>query len=291
MKPTSIRKFAFLCLTSIVALGVMGMSFALSSSEMTVSPTCCCGNAAFVWAVSNDPVSPPTSDPRETGSWTVSGSSATWHGTRFTYNVASTNAILSGDKQSINVMAQNAYPGYCPSVCFAVRNSQGYPLKISRLTLTPVFPANEIQVSLLGIAPGQLIAAGATVTGSLNIMVNDTAKPGQVYSFTAAIELQQACNKPSAPVLKSPLCGSVLNSLTPRPEWFAVPDAVSYSIQVSTDPGFNNLIFNQSNITGLSTGIPSGKLQKKKTYYWQVKAVNSYGSSDWSLAWWFSTPK
>jgi hypothetical protein len=63
--------------------------------------------------------------------------------------------------------------------------------------------------------------------------------------------------------------------------------AISYTLQVSKNSSFTNLVFNQSglqydyqDLTGLTANT---------TYYWRVSAENNYGTSGWSVAWQFTT--
>jgi len=84
---------------------------------------------------------------------------------------------------------------------------------------------------------------------------------------------------PNVPTLSSPTNGATDQPISLTLDWNSVSNATSYDYQVSTNSSFSPLVESgnttstQVNISGLSYGT---------TYYWRVRAVNSYGSSAWS---------
>jgi hypothetical protein len=93
---------------------------------------------------------------------------------------------------------------------------------------------------------------------------------------------------PPAPTLVSPadgaddLPGSVTFS------WNAVKDAASFNFEISTDPDFTELSFNQSGIS--DTTIEVSNIELNNSYYWRVQAVTVGGTeSDWSAVRQFAT--
>ncbi len=104
------------------------------------------------------------------------------------------------------------------------------------------------------------------------------------FSFTTA-----AGNAPLAPTLSSPVSGSMNVSKSPTLMWNASSNATSYSLQVSTDPGFATFI-ERPNLSTTSTTLTG--LGSRVTYYWRVNATNTYGTSvGWSTVWNFRTQK
>ncbi|MBN1300227.1 MAG: T9SS type A sorting domain-containing protein [Melioribacteraceae bacterium] len=92
------------------------------------------------------------------------------------------------------------------------------------------------------------------------------------------------------PTLVSP----VNNTLDIDPEavtldWNDVTDAVSYTLNVSTDAGFTNNIISQASISGSSYSIASGVLNYEQDYFWRVKAVGNGKESGWSGSFKFTT--
>ncbi len=86
---------------------------------------------------------------------------------------------------------------------------------------------------------------------------------------------------PSVPVIVSPEDeAEIRNVLTPVLRWNAVLDAARYHVQVSEDPAFPTLIFEDSTI--IDTWVQVGPLEDNITYYWHVSAENSGGTSTYS---------
>ncbi len=92
---------------------------------------------------------------------------------------------------------------------------------------------------------------------------------------------------PGIPTLVSPVNGATNWSTSPRLSWYESSGATSYTLQVSENSTFSNYFYNQGELTITSQQI-SG-LSNSKTYYWRVNASNSYGTSDWSSVWLFTT--
>ncbi len=97
----------------------------------------------------------------------------------------------------------------------------------------------------------------------------------------------QHVNIPQAPALLSPSDGATNQSTSPTLSWNASGGVTSYTLQVSENSTFSNYFYNQGGLTNSSQQI-SG-LSNSKTYYWRVNASNSFGTSDWSSVWLFTT--
>lgn len=74
-------------------------------------------------------------------------------------------------------------------------------------------------------------------------------------------------------------CGVVLS-------WHRRSGAISYNVQVSTDPQFGTLFLTAS-LTDTFQTITG--LENSRTYYWRVSASNYGGTSAWSAVWRFYT--
>jgi photosystem II stability/assembly factor-like uncharacterized protein len=91
---------------------------------------------------------------------------------------------------------------------------------------------------------------------------------------------------PTAPILTSPLNGSVLYTSTPIMDWNDVLNATSYKITISPNSGFS--VITDSATVNLSLyQVPPGKLLSNITYYWRVNATNQFGTGPWSTIWMF----
>lgn len=70
-------------------------------------------------------------------------------------------------------------------------------------------------------------------------------------------------------------------------KWDPVLGADNYSIQVSTDLSFSDLIVNEENLSDTKYDISDLDLNRR--YFWKVKAKNQYGDGDFSERIWFRT--
>lgn len=93
---------------------------------------------------------------------------------------------------------------------------------------------------------------------------------------------------PSAPVLSSPANGTTGVSASPTLSWNASSGATGYGLQVSTDNTFaSNIIVNQTGLT--NTSYSASGLTDSTAYFWRANATNSYGTSNWSSIYSFTT--
>jgi uncharacterized protein (TIGR02145 family) len=131
---------------------------------------------------------------------------------------------------------------------------------------------------------------GATIVNYLYLYFNDS----NIYLNyrTKGDGLSVRCLKgvgtvPQAPILQSPTDGVTNVSIPAVVSWYPSNGATSYIIQVSTTYTFNTFIFNE-NIGNVLSNQLNG-LNTSTQYYWRVYAVNSFGTSDPSSIWSFTT--
>jgi len=93
---------------------------------------------------------------------------------------------------------------------------------------------------------------------------------------------------PTAPVLLQPLNNSTNQILNTNLDWQDIQIADRYRLQISTDNGFGQTIYDNSNIFQSQYSIRC-LLTYNSIYYWRVKGINSLGESDWSQIWNFRT--
>ena len=87
-------------------------------------------------------------------------------------------------------------------------------------------------------------------------------------------------NAPSAPALLLPADSATGVAVPATFSWKAVANADSFTLQVSLNSSFNNPVFNKSGLTLQSQEVTG--LSNLTVYYWRVKAINKFGSSEWS---------
>jgi hypothetical protein len=110
-----------------------------------------------------------------------------------------------------------------------------------------------------------------------------SSEPSATYSFATL-------SPPASPTLISPSDGAVEVSVLPTLFWAIADGAVSYRLQVSRDPIFSLVVFDDSTITTTSRQIDV-LLKSVTTYYWQVRGKNAAGNGDWSSIRSFTTQR
>jgi len=94
-------------------------------------------------------------------------------------------------------------------------------------------------------------------------------------------------NTPYKPILLNPANGSAYQGTSLKLTWSLISNADSYRLQVAKDSGFTNMIFDDSTLTTNNKTV--NNLLLNTSYYWRVSAKNSFGKSDYSNIWSFST--
>jgi hypothetical protein len=106
------------------------------------------------------------------------------------------------------------------------------------------------------------------------------------YSNEASTE---ALSSPiPSPTLMSPVKSSIATTLTPKLQWVASENEVTYALQVAADKGFEKIVLDKTGIEEPYYTVPDSVLKWYSTYYWRVKCQHKNGlSSDWSEPWYF----
>ncbi|MFN4133736.1 MAG: Ig-like domain-containing protein, partial [Candidatus Hadarchaeales archaeon] len=105
-------------------------------------------------------------------------------------------------------------------------------------------------------------------------------------------ELTIDTSPPPPPSLISPENNSFTNDTTPTFMWSNVFDfsGVTYVFQLDNDSNFGNgVYYENSGMTESSLTLPSAIALSDNTYYWRVRAIDSWGySSEWSTVFTFT---
>lgn len=115
---------------------------------------------------------------------------------------------------------------------------------------------------------------------NLNIKKKDSMK--NIYQIVVIIALANCLTFAQLlpPFHISPKYGSIQTSLPVVFQWTLTSSATKYWIQISTDPSFLSIHFENQNIS--ETFLPLSIFQNGSTYYWRLKAGNNTIWSHWS---------
>lgn len=101
---------------------------------------------------------------------------------------------------------------------------------------------------------------------------NDTSDWSGAFKFTTML---------SSPTQIYPSNGEMsLDTSKINFNWASIPKALNYSIKISTDSTFNNVVVNDNNVVSNTFQASNFKIFTK--YYWEIRAVNGITNSLWS---------
>src|SRR6056297_118933 len=116
--------------------------------------------------------------------------------------------------------------------------------------------------------------------------VNEAGEGGwsDEWSFTTE---QEPTSPPAKVTLLTPEDGSTDVTTSPVYTWESLPDAATYTLQVSEDDNFSELI---NDFTELRTTERIIRNYDYSTqYFWRVRAFNDGGAGEWSDVWTYTT--
>ncbi|RPI18890.1 MAG: T9SS C-terminal target domain-containing protein [Ignavibacteriae bacterium] len=88
---------------------------------------------------------------------------------------------------------------------------------------------------------------------------------------------------PQTPALNSPANNATCVSVTATLDWNdIIPPAPLYTVQVSTQSGFNTIVIDKDSLMTSAYAVQSGALSYNTLYYWRVKAKNQVAEGSWS---------
>jgi hypothetical protein len=107
----------------------------------------------------------------------------------------------------------------------------------------------------------------------------DTIKSDLLAEFKTG----EAQTPPAQIILSSPANGFNTGNISDADfAWNAAADADVYRIQIAADTNFQNIIYDQDNISYLKHTVPDGILNNDTQYYWRINGKNKYGAGAWS---------
>ncbi len=164
-----------------------------------------------------------------------------------------------------------------------VPGANSYVIEISRLN-----NFSQIEFQKTGITLSQLQTTEILLDYYTTYYWRVKSVSGSAESSWSSIFRFTTMRMPT-PTLISPTFNARNVSLTPKLDWYDVLGADYYSLQVSTDNNFRNLVINLNNLTESEYNVPTGRLNTLTTYYWRVSATKGTQTTSWSSRWSFTT--
>jgi trimeric autotransporter adhesin len=147
----------------------------------------------------------------------------------------------------------------------------------SSFSVNPVVPGNA---SVLSIVDTGLVPAGIYA-----MVLSGAAAGSEGHAFDLSLRVDT--DAPSHPALSLPTHDATEVDTSPLLSWQAVPDAITYRVQVALDPAFEQIVADQAGLTSTSWQAPL--LAAATRHYWRVLAQNGCGESTASAAFAFTT--
>jgi len=192
----------------------------------------------------------------------------------FTINLPNPlGTICPGENQQNIQLNSSAILGFTGNIALTATNLPGS----SVLTFdSPVITAGSSTTFEISNTDG--ITAGdytITITGTNGSIVRNLD-----YILTVLEE-------PGVTVLSTPANNAIDVDIIPDFTWEEKSNATSYTIEVSTEPSFSNLVINET--TNNSFFIADASIAGLTLFYWRVKALTTCGETPWSITREFTT--
>ncbi|PKL78852.1 MAG: hypothetical protein CVV25_10105 [Ignavibacteriae bacterium HGW-Ignavibacteriae-4] len=191
-------------------------------------------------------------------------------------------SFKTGQARPIHISPANNSGGHQAPVLLDWSEVKGYKYDL-QVSLKPEFTGPfVVEQSALPDHKFELtsVETNKTYYWRVRAVLNDTVSPWtEPWNFSTGL---------ARTVLLAPADGSNdIKRVSVLFKWEPTPGADSYSLQISKNESFTNLIFNDSNITTSSKDVYD--LDFKQTYHWRVMAFDGELGNDWSEVWSFTT--
>jgi hypothetical protein len=132
----------------------------------------------------------------------------------------------------------------------------------------------------------RVVAGTPAPTGRHDVgLVATAASPKQSRELLLRLDVYDSA--PTAPHLLSPADLATDTALTPALRWSEVDQAATYTVEIATDAGFADLVYEDT--VALASAAVARKLDRDTTYWWRARAGNSCGTSASSQVFSFRT--
>jgi len=185
----------------------------------------------------------------------------------------SSSTICPGDVESNIPVTTSILSGFTGNVTLSASNLPG--------SATIIF-ANPIIAASSGTT-FEIDNTSGLAVGNYTITITGTSGP-IVRNFNYVLTVEEAVG---ITTLDQPADNATNLGLTPILSWLEKSNATAYTVQVSLDPAFTNLIVDETVTT--NSYSPETSLDGLTLHYWRVKATTDCGDTPWSLAREFTT--
>ncbi|MDQ3019455.1 MAG: T9SS type A sorting domain-containing protein [Bacteroidota bacterium] len=238
----------------------------LVTTQYTIPPSTLSINTLYYWRVSS-------TNSNGTGSW-----SSVWRFRTVTLPAAPILVSPTNDSTGISLTPLLEWDN--------VSNATRYKIQLSGDSNFVNFIINDSNVTASQyLIPSSLLNLNTKYYWKVNA-INEAGSGAfsLVWNFTTITS-----SLPPAPVLISPINGSLNVSLTPTLDWNNISGTISYRVQIGLDLNFNFIILDESNITNSQYSVPVPILGINSLYFWRVNATSGTGTGPWSTVWNFRT--
>ena len=155
--------------------------------------------------------------------------------------------------------------GFSDAISFSV---SGLPAgTTSSFSINPVNPGEATTLTL----------DFTNTTDDNDYIISIAAEAAGVPVATRTVDLNVVYNNFSALATINPIDGASGQTTLPAFAWTAMPNALTYDIQIATDPAFANIADEATGLTNPAY-TPSLTLEDDTPYFWRVRGVNECGN-------------
>ena len=173
------KKIGILALALVLALGSLGIGYAMWSETLTIEGDVSTGEVSVRIDSQYDNDINPELDPCEPGSWDVAATPV-WVGNRYSKNVAQTTSVYDQvDGEWGKIIITNGYPSYWGSVIWDVHNDGTIPVQLWSVTLTELsFGVDTVWTGAFALDIGTRYYVDADKP-----LIDETLDAGDDFSF------------------------------------------------------------------------------------------------------------
>ncbi|MEO8671474.1 MAG: hypothetical protein ABI411_09185 [Tahibacter sp.] len=184
-------------------------------------------------------------------------------------------ALCAGQPVPPRTISVQGFSGFTTPVTLSFPGLNAAVFPTATASPNPVTPATPAATSTVNLST----APGAS-SGIYPVTVEATNGGATPIVRQVGFSVNLASAAPAAVATATPTNNATGVGLKPTLTWTAVPSAVSYEIQVSTDPAFGTLV-DSGTATGTSY-VTAVTLVPTTVYYWRVRALNACGNGSYS---------